>query len=80
MKAPEESFQTHLRQEVEVAGQRYEQAVNNVFALIGRPDVQLAPELLNATEELSEDLRLYTGALRRMANFTANRTPLEVHA
>jgi hypothetical protein len=79
MNIPEESFQSYLRCEVESAGKRFEQAVENVFALTGG---QAGPELVGAARELSENLRLYSGALRRMACFAAHESRAEhgVHA
>ena len=68
MKVPEESFQSYLRCEVDTAGRHYEQAIERVFALTGGPAFHPGPDLLDATEELSKTLRLYTGSLRRLAN------------
>jgi len=71
MIAQEESFQSYLRGEVEVAGQRYDQAVEEVFALLGgEPE----PDLFYATQALSDDLRLYAGAIRRMATFASHQS------
>ena len=73
MKAPEESFRSYLRCEVDTAGKRYEQAVEKVFALTGAPTIQTGPDLADAAEAVSQTLRLYTGTLRRLANFTAQQ-------
>ena len=70
MNAPQENFQTYLRGEVDTAGKRFEQTVEQVYALTSR---QPGPELLGATRELSENFRLYAGALRRMANVASHR-------
>jgi len=72
MRAPEESFQAYLRGEVDSAGERYEQAVERVFALTGGVSSQPGPDLLDAAEILRQSLRVYTGALRRLANFAAH--------
>jgi len=74
MRATEESFPSYLRGEVETAGQRYDSAVEKVFALLGGTNIQPCPELLDATQELREDLRLYAGAIRRMASFSVHRS------
>ena len=69
MQAQDAIFQSYLRGEVDIAGKRYEQSIEKMFALTGGPNIQPGPDLLDATEVLSENLRLYAGALRRMANF-----------
>ncbi len=74
MKAPQESFQTYLRHEVDNAGKGYEQAFEKILLLTRGPGLQPGPDLLDATQVLSENLRLYTGALRRMANFASHHS------
>jgi len=73
MNAPEESFQSHLRCEVDTAGKRYEQAVEKVFALTGAPQIEPGPDLLDAAEAVTQTLRLYCGTLRRLANFAVQQ-------
>jgi hypothetical protein len=73
MKADQESFQAYLRGEVDAAGVRYDAAIDDVFRILNRNDGGNNPELLHAVRDASEDLRLYCGALRRMAHFLAGR-------
>ncbi len=73
MSAHEESFQAYLRDEVSAAGKRYEQAFEKVLLLTGNTGTPPAPDLLDASETLSESFRIYTGALRRLANFVPKR-------
>jgi hypothetical protein len=67
------SFQSYLRREVKTAGKRYEQAVEKVFALTGEPNIQPGSELSDAIQVVGQTLRLYTGALRSLANFAARK-------
>ena len=71
MTAPEEDFETYLRHEVNAAGERYEQSVQQMLALSNGP----GPGLAHATAVLAEDFRLYTGALRRMAHWACRPAP-----
>lgn len=80
------NFRGYLRQEVDDAGQHYEQARVRFFALMGEPQFQPGPAVLEATEAFSEALRMYVGALRRLAHYSAHqgrrgsRKPLAAHA
>jgi hypothetical protein len=67
-----DSFQEHLRTEVVMAEQRFATLRNSVFSLLDAPGGVLGPVLLAAADELAEATRLYIGALRRLAYFTAN--------
>jgi len=73
MNVPDESFLSYLRGEVENAGESYEKAVEEVFALLAGPQVQPGPELNHAIQLLSENLRLYAGSIRRMASFVSHQ-------
>ena len=79
MNVPQESFLSYLRSEVEIAGQRYERAAEKVFAVLGGPNPQTGSDLADATEQLSEDLRLYAGAIRRMANYASHQSSPPKH-
>jgi len=80
MNVPEESFLSYLRNEVDIAGLHYECAAEKVFAVLGGPNPQPGPDLMVATRELSEDLRLYAGAIRRMANYASHQlSPRQKH-
>jgi hypothetical protein len=71
MKAHEEGFQVYLRGEVEAAGTHYDAAVKRVFEVIEGSGLE--PDLAGAVETLSENLRLYSGAIRRMTHFVVKR-------
>jgi hypothetical protein len=70
MKAQDEGFQVYLRGEVEAAGQRYDAAVERLFDMLDGEN--RAPDLVCAVQVLSENLRLYSGAIRRMTHFATN--------
>ena len=72
MNSSDTKFQSYLRRDVETAGKRYEQAVEKVFALTGAPNIQPGSDLSDAIQVVGQSLRLYTGALRRMANFASH--------
>jgi hypothetical protein len=72
MIAEEKNYQSYLLDEVELAGERYDHTVEKVFALLGGPNVQPGPDLVHATQALREDLRLYAGAIRRMATIVCH--------
>ena len=57
---------TNLHNEVENAGQRYDQAVEKVFAVLEKPDTP-PTDVLDATQTLKQTLHLYAAALKRMA-------------
>jgi hypothetical protein len=69
MKPKDAKFQSYLRQEVESAGKSYETAVEKVFALTSPPDFQTGPDLAGAMHEVVKSLRLYSAALKSLANF-----------
>jgi hypothetical protein len=73
-----DDFHSYLHHEVVAAGRRYERATEQVFAMTNGPVVEPSPRLLKATQDLGETTRLYVGALRRLAHFTAHQT--EPHA
>ena len=73
MSSSEESFHAYLRDEVAAAGRRYERATEQIFAMTAGPTVKHAAGLSKAAEDLNETTRLYLGALRRLAHFSAHR-------
>lgn len=73
MKASVEDFHSYLRHEVAAAGERYERATEQVFSITAGTVVKPGPRLLKATEDLGETTRLYLGALRRLAHFSAHQ-------
>ena len=76
MESPD-SFLSYLRQEVNSAGEQFEQARARVFALCGSDACHPDPRLLETTEDLAETMRMYLAALRRLACYLAhqNREP-----
>ena len=83
MKSTDAKFQSYLRREVEIAGKRYDEAVEKVFALTGAPNTQPGSDLLDAIQVVVHTLRLYTGALRELASFAEEATrpsPLQLQA
>jgi hypothetical protein len=79
MKAPEESFQSFLWQEADTQGRHYQEALEKLFSIAER-DGQPGSDLLDAAQMVKENLRLYTGALRRIANVAAHKlTPSPKH-
>jgi hypothetical protein len=73
MKSTVSSFHNYLRREVDTAGRRYERATEQIFALTEKSTVEADPKLLKATQALDESTRLYLGALRRLAHFSAHQ-------
>jgi hypothetical protein len=73
MGSTEESFLNYLRREVDTTGKRYERAMQRVFALTEGPVIERGPKLTKATQVLSEAMRLYLGAIRRLANYASHR-------
>lgn len=69
MTAHEESFRSYLRGEVETAGARYDSAMDDVFRLLNTTAGSPGPELISAVQNASENLRVYSGAIRRMVRF-----------
>jgi hypothetical protein len=74
MKSSEIELYRSLRREVDQAGKRYETAQRRVLTLTGKPDFEAGPALLQATEVLREDMKIYIDALRRLAYYTADQT------
>lgn len=74
MSGHEGNFRCYLRQEVINTGNSFEEAKERFFVLTGRPEIPPGTELSDAAREFSESLRLYVGALRRLAHYSA-RTP-----
>jgi hypothetical protein len=69
----EESFDGFLRQEVETAGKCYERAKREVFAMTGSEEIRPDPALLQSIEVLSEAMKVYINALRRLAHYSAHQ-------
>jgi len=67
-------FHGYLRREVRSAAKSFEQARTRVLAMTAVPEPQISPALTEATEFLAEALRLYIGALRRLAHYSAHQT------
>ncbi len=65
----EESFRAYLRSEIDRTGTRYDTSAEKVFALLRGLNSSPAPDLACAVQTLSEDLRLYSGAIRRMTSY-----------
>jgi hypothetical protein len=73
-----DSFQEHLRAEVMLAEKRFETIRRSVFSLLDARGAVAGPELLAAADDLAEATRLYIGALRRFAHFTAHEAAKSV--
>lgn len=71
METHEETLRSYLRGEVEAAGVRYDSAIDDVFRLLDTSAGRPGPELLSAVRSAKENLRLYSGAIRRMAHVVA---------
>ena len=71
MKSQDAKYLSYLRRGVKTAGKRYEQAVAKVFALTADPNIQPGSDLADALQVVGQTLRLYTGALRSLANSAA---------
>ena len=76
MKSTQTKFHGYLRREVRNAAKSFEQARTRVLALTAVPEPEASPALTEATEFLSEALRLYTGALRRLVHYSAHQAKI----
>ena len=66
------SFHVYLRGEVDNAEKVFQQARDRVLVLINGPEIEVGPKLSAAVEILSEALKLYINALRRLAHYSAH--------
>lgn len=73
MKSKVDSFHDYLRGEMENAGKGFETARERLFALMNDEDPGAAQALPAATEELAEAMKMYIGALRRIAHYSAHQ-------
>ena len=69
MKPKDAKFHSYLRREVDTTGKSYEAAVEKVFALTSASDFQPGPDLAEAIQAVVKTLRLYSAALKSLANF-----------
>ncbi|HEY3835272.1 MAG TPA: hypothetical protein VGL72_01815 [Bryobacteraceae bacterium] len=68
------SFNVYLRGEVDNAEKVFQQAKDRVFSMTSGPEIEVSPKLLAAVEILSESMKLYMNALRRMAHYSAHHS------
>jgi len=76
VKSSDTKFHGYLRREVRSAAKNFEQARTRLLALTAVPEPEISPALTEATEFLSEALRLYTGALRRLVHYSAHQSQI----